>query len=167
MKTNNAQEQDNKAVNYFFLLKCMAAVTTAAVVTAMFLAGSLKSSGAIGATSMAKTALTATVYAPTPILPLVAATFLIIGSICLIPLLYHNSRYSERRQRPGARVEIRLPGTHGGCCHHPRGIFFEHQAGGRTHQHGGVPEAGRPHPSQPHVNRRTHGHSSEMNTHRH
>lgn len=105
---NNSQSHDT-AVNYAFLLKCMAAVTTAAVVTAMaiFLASSAKNSVALSAVSMLKATL---IYAaPMPIFPLAIAVFGIIGGLCLMPLLYCSSRYDEYRQT------FFVPGRPSGC----------------------------------------------------
>ncbi|KTD55715.1 hypothetical protein Lsan_3267 [Legionella santicrucis] len=91
MKTQQTKQKDT--TNYSFLLKCMAALTAAAVATAgIFAAISLKSAAATTTTIAAKMAFAS---AFTPIFPI---ALVLIGLVCVLPFLFsRNTTYMPSR----------------------------------------------------------------------
>lgn len=88
MKTQHTKQ--NNTTNYSFLLKCMAALTAAAVATAgIFAAVSLNSAAATTTTIAAKMAFASTF---TPLFPI---AFVLIGLVCVLPFLFsRNTTYT-------------------------------------------------------------------------
>lgn len=92
MKTQPTKQENN--TNYSFLLKCMAALTAAAVATAgIFAAVSLKSAAATTTTIAAKMAFAS---AFPPIFPI---ALVLIGLVCVLPFLFsrNNTTYIPNR----------------------------------------------------------------------
>jgi len=88
---------NNKTVNYSFLLKCLGALTATAVITA----GIITTCAASGAYATSATA-TATV---TPAFLPVAALAMLIGAVCLLPFLFGRGNLHTVRTPQGNRWE--------------------------------------------------------------
>ncbi|MCW8443464.1 hypothetical protein OQJ19_14775 [Fluoribacter gormanii] len=97
-KKNNQQEDDT---NYSFLLKCMAALSAAAIATAGIIAAVSLKSAAVATTAIAAKTLLASAFIFAPVLPI---ALFAIGLMLVVPFLFgcNNNTYTTvRTTTPG------------------------------------------------------------------
>lgn len=93
--TKKHKKQDDDT-NYSFLLKCMAALTAAAVITAGIIAAVTLKSAAVATTAVAAKMMLASAFVFTPIFPI---ALVVIGLVCVLPFLFgcNNNTYTTLR----------------------------------------------------------------------
>lgn len=102
MAKHHKKQEDH--TNYSFLLKCMTALTAAAVVTAGVIAAVSLKSGAATTTTIATKMAIASAFAFTPLFPI---ALVLIGLVCVLPFLFgrNNTTYtSVRTATPGSNM---------------------------------------------------------------
>ncbi|KTC83833.1 hypothetical protein [Legionella brunensis] len=140
--------------NYSFLLKCMAALATAAVITLGIIAAlTMKTTAALAPAIMASTATGAvgiTAFTAAPLLP-IAALLICIGAVCLLPFCVGSPRSTGYRYYSNNYDTWYTPSFYSGSHTHA------HAHGGPHHYHG---SDGHHHSHDPYSGGHHHSHDS-------